>query len=192
MGYVRETLVTTKNRDQSIKVSPLGVYIDNKILKLKPFKPSKSLENIIRNGSGVINYVDDVRIFASCITNRKIQINFEKVSKIDCSRIKNAISHTEFIVKDILDHNERPTIVCNPINEETHKMFYGFNRAKSAIIELCILVSRLGIIEDNKIKNEIEYLKIAIEKTAGQNEYEAWYWLIEHIKNYKEDLIKNV
>ena len=192
MGYVRETLVTTKNHDQSIKVSPLGVYIDDKTLKLRPFKPSKSLENIIRNGSGVINYVDDVRIFASCITNRKIQINFEKVSKIDCSRIENAISHTEFVVKDIKDHNERPTIICNPINEETHKMFYGFNRAKSAIIELCILVSRLGIIEDNKIKNEIEYLKIAIEKTAGQNEVEAWNWLIEHIKNYKEDLIQNV
>ena len=192
MGYVRETLVTTKNADESIKVSPLGVYIDDKILKLKPFKPSKSLENILRNESGVINYVDDVRIFASCITNREIQINFKKVSKIDCSRIEKAISHTEFIVKDIKDDNQRPTIICEPINEETHKMFYGFNRAKSAIIELCILASRLGIIEDSKIKKEISYLKIAIEKTAGENELEAWNWLIEYIKNYKEDLTQNV
>ena len=192
MGYVRETLVTTKNRDLSIKISPLGVYIDNNILKLKPFKPSRSLENILRNGSGVINYVDDVRVFASCITNRDIQTNFVKASKIDCSRIENAISHTEFVVEEIKDDNQRPTIICNPINEETHKMFYGFNRAKSAIIELCILVSRLGIIEDKKIKEEIKYLKIAVEKTAGKNELEAWDWLIEHIKNYKEDLIKNV
>ena len=192
MGYVRETLVTTKNADESIKVSPLGVYIDDKILKLKPFKPSKSLENILRNESGVINYVDDVRIFASCITNKEIQINFKKVSKIDCSRIEKAISHTEFIVKDIKDDNQRPTIICEPINEETHKMFYGFNRAKSAIIELCILASRLGIIEDSKIKKEISYLKIAIEKTAGENELEAWNWLIEYIKNYKEDLTQNV
>ena len=192
MGYVRETLVTTKNIDESIKVSPLGVYIDDKILELKPFKPSKSLENILRNESGVINYVDDVRIFASCITNKGIQINFKKVSKIDCSRIEKAISHTEFIVKDIKDDNQRPTIICEPINEETHKMFYGFNRAKSAIIELCILASRLGIIEDSKIKREISYLKIAIEKTAGENELEAWNWLIEYIKNYKEDLTQNV
>ena len=192
MGYVRETLVTTKNADESIKVSPLGVYVDDKILKLKPFKPSKSLENILRNESGVINYVDDVRIFASCITNKEIQINFKKVSKIDCSRIEKAISHTEFIVKDIKDDSQRPTIICKPINEETHKMFYGFNRAKSAIIELCILASRLGIIEDSKIKKEISYLKIAIEKTAGENELEAWNWLIEYIKNYKEDLTQNV
>ena len=68
-------------------------------------------------------------------------------------------------------------------------MFYGFNRAKSAIIELCILVSRLGIIEDKKIEEEIKYLKIAIEKTAGKNELEAWSWLIKHIENYKKDLI---
>ena len=68
MIYVRETIVTTKNENNTIKVSPLGVYIENDILKLKPFKPSISLDNILRNNSGVINYIDDVRIFASCIT----------------------------------------------------------------------------------------------------------------------------
>jgi hypothetical protein len=28
MTYVRETIVTTKNPDNTIKMSPLGVYID--------------------------------------------------------------------------------------------------------------------------------------------------------------------
>ena len=32
MTYVRETIVTSKNRDNTIKVSPLGIYIDNDIL----------------------------------------------------------------------------------------------------------------------------------------------------------------
>ena len=31
MTYVRETVVTTKNLDNSIKVSPLGIYIDKNI-----------------------------------------------------------------------------------------------------------------------------------------------------------------
>ena len=85
MSYVRETVVTTKNINGSIKVSPLGVYIEKDILKLKPFKPSGSLENIIRNKSGVINYIDDVRIFASCITKKNINIDFEKVNYISLS-----------------------------------------------------------------------------------------------------------
>ena len=67
MPYVRETIVTTNNVDNTIKISPLGIYIDEGMLRIKPFKPSVSLDNILRNKSGVINYVDDVRIFASCI-----------------------------------------------------------------------------------------------------------------------------
>ena len=35
-------------------------------------------------------------------------------------------------------------------------MYYGFNRAKSAVIELCILASRLGIIDNKKIDDEIK------------------------------------
>ena len=112
MSYVRETVVTTKNIDGSIKVSPLGVYIEKDILRLKPFKPSGSLENIIRNKSGVINYIDDVRIFASCITKKDIEIDFVKAKKIDCSRLKRAISHTEFKVSKIEDDTQRPTIIC--------------------------------------------------------------------------------
>lgn len=191
MTYVRETIVTTKNIDDTIKVSPLGIYLESNILKIRPFKPSISLENILRNRSGVINYVDDVRIFASCIVKKNIKINFLKTKHIDCSSIKEAISHTEFTVEHIEDDNLRPTIICKPVNEVTHKMYYGMNRAKSAVLELCILASRLGIIEDKKIQDEIKYLQIAIDKTSGENELEAWTWLIDYINKYRED-IKNV
>jgi len=184
MTYVRETIVTTKNIDGTTKVSPLGIYIDNSKLKIRPFKPSISLDNILRNKSGVINYIDDVRIFAACITKTNINIEYECAKKIDCTRIKDAISHTEFIVDEIKDDSNRPTIICKPVNEEMHNFYYGLNRAKSSVIELCILASRLGIIEDSKIKKEIKYLEIAIKKTAGEAEIEAWNCVLEYIKNY--------
>ena len=148
MTYVRETIVTTKNIDNTIKISPLGIYIDEEILRIKPFKPSISLDNILRNKSGVINYVDDVRVFASCIVKNDLKIELTKVDKIDCSRIKSAVSHTEFIIDHVKDDNLRPTIICKPVNEEIHRMYYGLNRAKSAVLELCILASRLGIVSD--------------------------------------------
>lgn len=191
MTYVRETIVTTKNIDGTIKMSPLGIYIDDSQLKIRPFKPSVSLDNILRNKSGVINYLDDVRIFAACITKTNIDIEFELAKKIDCSRIKNAISHTEFIVDDIENNSDRPTIICRPVNEEMHNFYYGINRAKSSVIELCILASRLGIIKNSKIKEEIKYLKIAIEKTAGQDEMEAWNCVLEYINNYMKKIDKN-
>jgi len=192
MTYVRETIVTTKNEDNTIKVSPLGIYINNDELRIKPFSPSASLDNILRNRSGVINYTDDVRIFASCVIKKKINIEFIEAVKVDCAFLKNAISHTEFVIDKVIESDTRPTIICKPIHEETHNFFYGFNRAKSAVIELCILTSRLGIIDDKKIQREIEYLKIAINKTAGKNEIEAWNWLLDYIKKYKENIKKNV
>jgi hypothetical protein len=117
-----------------------------------------------------------------------LKLTFVETSKINCSRIKNAVSHTEFIVEEIIEDKLRPTLFCRPVNEEIHKMYYGFNRAKSAVLELCILASRLGIIEDKKIQDEIKYLKIAIDKTAGEHELEAWSWLLNYIKNYKDSI----
>jgi len=186
MGYVRETIVTTKNLDGTIKISPLGIYIEGHILKIRPFKPSVSFDNILRNKSGVINYIDDVRIFASCIVKKNIKFDSKQAKVIDCSVLKDAVSHTEFVIEKIEDDNTRPTIICKPVHEETHRMYYGFNRAKSAVIELCILASRLGIIEDKKILDEIKYLEISIDKTAGEREKEAWEWLIDYIKEYRK------
>ena len=39
-----------------------------------------------------------------------------------------------------------------------------------------------------KIKNEIEYLSIAIKKTAWKNEKIAWDWLMKKIK--EKEIIK--
>ena len=66
--------------------------------------------------------------------------------------------------------------------------FMDLTEQKSAIIELCILYQDLESLKIRKIEEEIKYLKIAIEKTAGKNELEAWSWLIKHIENYKKNL----
>ena len=36
-----------------------------------------------------------------------------------------------------------------------------------------------------KIETEIAYLTIAIDKTAGEREWEAWGWLMARIEDYK-------
>ena len=69
-------------------------------------------------------------------------------------------------------------------SEETHAPFTGFNRAKAAVLELAILVSRLGMLPREKIEAEIAYLAIAIEKTAGPDEKEAWGWLMQRVDDH--------
>ncbi|MCG7908773.1 MAG: DUF447 family protein, partial [Candidatus Thiodiazotropha taylori] len=73
---------------------------------------------------------------------------------------------------------------CQPVHQATHKPFQGFNRAQAAVLELAILVSRLGRLPVEKIHAEIDYLTIAMEKTAGEREKEAWKWLMARVTEF--------
>jgi hypothetical protein len=53
------------------------------------------------------------------------------------------------------------------------------------VIEAAILVSRLGMLPAEKIDREMGYLAIAIEKTAGPQEREAWGWLTQRIEAFR-------
>ena len=77
----------------------------------------------------------------------------------------------------------RPKFECKIIKETSISSFKGFNRAQLSVIEAAILVSRINILPMKKIIKEINYLKIAIEKTAGKNEKIAWRKLIKKINN---------
>ena len=65
-----------------------------------------------------------------------------------------------------------------------HAPASGFNRAQAAIIELAILSSRLAMLPREKVRREAEYLALAVEKTAGPREREAWDWLMEKIRTF--------
>ncbi len=53
------------------------------------------------------------------------------------------------------------------------------------MIEAAILATRLGMLEREKIVREIQYLSIAIERTAGPLELEAWEWLMQVMTAYR-------
>ena len=50
---------------------------------------------------------------------------------------------------------------------------------------MCILVSRLGIIDINKINKEMNYLRIAVEKTANEDDLIIWEKLKEKIDKFE-------
>jgi hypothetical protein len=52
------------------------------------------------------------------------------------------------------------------------------------VLEAAILVSRLSMLPREKVDAEIAYLRIAIDKTAGPEEREAWDWLMDAVKQF--------
>jgi len=78
----------------------------------------------------------------------------------------------------------RPAMRMRVVHERIHAGFAGFNRAQAAIIEGAVLVSRLNLLSREKIETEMAYLQIAVDKTAGPREREAWEWLRDAVKRH--------
>lgn len=187
---IQEIIVTTQNADGSTHIAPMGIREENSLIIIAPFKPSATLENIQRNKFAVVNRIDDVRIFAGCLTGRK-DWPLVSTEKINAQRLEAALSHLELELESFEDDELRPRFYLKPVVEITHTPFKGFNRAQSAVLEAAILVSRLHMLSEEKINQELEYLTIAIEKTAGENEKLAWQWLMDKIKAFREEKLKS-
>lgn len=178
-----ETIVCTLNLDGKPHVTPFGVRYENDLAIISPFKPSTTLENILATQCATINLTDDVRVFSAALTERSVA-DLVPTEKIVGYRLTDALAHQELKLVKVQEDNIRPQLYFEVVHHELHKPFQGFNRAQGAVIELAVLVSRLHLLSRQKIESEINYLKIAIDKTAGERELQAWGWLIEKIDHF--------
>lgn len=184
MPLIIETIVTTRSRSGEIHIAPLGLIQREDKWIIAPFTPSQTLDNLKENPCAVANHVDDVRIFAGCVTGRK-KWPFNRAEKVDGGVLKAAMSHWELKVESMEDDDVRPRFICRSVFTRGHKPWGGFNRAQAAVLEAAVLVTRLKMLPKEKVESELEYLQIAISKTAGERELEAWGWLMEKVEAWR-------
>lgn len=183
---INEVIITTLNQDGTVHIAPMGISYAEDLLCVKPFQPSTTLGNLQCNKYAVINFVDDVRVFAGCLTDR-YDWDTVAASRVKGQRLAFALSHVEVkVMREEVDP-VRPVFYCQVMYQENHAPFMGLNRAKAAVIEAAVLVSRLSMLSSQKVDREIAYLQIAIDKTAGANELEAWGWLMQRVQQFREN-----
>lgn len=179
---IHEVIVTTLSSDGEAYLAPMGISEVNGHFIIKPFKPSATYENLKRHRQCTINYIDDVRVFAGSLTDHRDWPTLP-CQQIEGQYLQQALSHSELKIVEFTDDDPRSSFKGTVVFEQTHAPFRGFNRAQSAVIDAAILVSRLSMLPVEKIQQEIAYLTIAIDKTAGERELEAWGWLMAKIKD---------
>jgi hypothetical protein len=184
---IQELIVSTQNREGLVHLAPMGIHVNGDELIILPFRPSTTLNNLLETGNAVLNYCDDVRVFAGCLTGRR-DWALNPAEKIQGAVLACALAHTEVELVRIEDDDTRPRLFCTAVHTVNHAPFKGFNRAQYAVLEAAILISRLKMLPLEKIETEIDYLRIGLEKTAGDNELEAWGWLMTVIDEYKAGL----
>lgn len=181
---IYETIISTMDLQGRVHVTPFGVRMQDGLVVISPFKPSATLVNILATERAVLNLTDDVRVFSGALTHRKVW-ELVPATRIEGYRLLDTLVHKELKLVRVEDDLVRPQLFLEVLHEVQHQCFKGFNRAQAAVIELAVLVSRLKRLPLEKINQEMDYLKIAIEKTAGPRELEAWGWLVEAVENHK-------
>jgi hypothetical protein len=178
MSLIREVILSTIAADGTPHIAPLGlISAGTREWIAAPFYPSTTLENLRSIPEAVANYVDDVRIFAGCLTGRR---NWPLLpsAQIRPPRLAGALAHAELTVIAVEEDALRPRFRCRSCFEEMHAPFRGFNRAQAAVIEAAILLSRRHMLPPEKISREIEVLRLQVEKTSSAEEAIAWEWLM--------------
>ena len=184
MPRIVETIVTTASAQGEVHVAPLGLIEDGDHWIIGPFKPSRTLDNLLSHPFAAASHTDDVRVFAGCVTGRKTCPTVA-ASHIKGGRLADCVSHWELKVDRVIEDEMRPKFVCSIVHSATHKTWGGFNRAQAAVIELAVLTTRFHMLPAGKVEDELKYLEIAIAKTAGPRELEAWDWLMEKVNRWR-------
>ena len=182
---INEIILITENADGSPHIAPFGVRERDGLILIAPFRPSTSLDNLLSGRSATINTTDDVRVFAGALTGRR---EWPATKQGLNWVLDSALSYQALKLVKVEEDAQRPHLYFEITKQENLKPFKGYNRAQASVVELCVLVSRLNMLPPEKITSEIAYLQIAIDKTAGDYELEAWGWLVEAVENHRAGL----
>lgn len=187
---ILEGIVTTTNADGSSNVAPMGPRVEREefdTLLLKPFQTSTTFQNLKREPFGVFHVVDDARLLARAAIGvwDKLPATFP-TEKVAGFVLSDACRWYEFEVESLDDSEARANILVRIVHRGRIKDFFGWNRAKHAVLEAAILATRVFLLSEAEINQQMDALRIIVDKTAGEAELEAFALLDEYVRNHYE------
>ncbi len=179
---ILETIVTSVAEDGAVNCAPMGVEWGETTLVLKPFLETATCRNVVATGSAVVNLTDDVRVFArAAVANPEYQtvpaVAVRGVVLAECC------SWREVEVRTIDSSPPRARIETTVVHQGTRREFIGFNRARHAVLEAAIYVTRLHLLPRAFVEDEFARLQVIVDKTASAQEIEAMALLTEHVRS---------
>ena len=181
---ILEGIVVTLGEGGTPNIAPMGPRADRDIsrLTLRPFQTSQTYRNLKTTGCGVFHITDDVELMArAAIGQLERPPPLAGIAGFTCPRLADACRWFAFRVQSLDDAAERTTIHCSVVARGELRSFLGFNRAKHAVLEAAILATRIGILPADEILSELGRLAVPVQKTAGNQERQAFDLLDAYI-----------
>ncbi len=96
--------------------------------------------------------------------------------------LTDACRYHEFRVVELDDREDRTSIVVETIAQGRLRDFFGFNRAKHAVVEAAILATRTAWQPLDEMLAEYRKLAVLVDKTGGPRERAAFTLLHRHVR----------
>ena len=184
-----EGIVTTIDSTGSLNVAPMGPIIagDFESLLLRPFQPSTTFNNLSTTRCGVFHIVDQIDVIAKAAIGRlETNPDVVRASVIDGYVLKDCCRWFEFTVDHVDASEPRSRMPSTIVHRGERRPFFGFNRARHAVLEAAILATRLHLLSREEVLSALIPMRSAVEKTGGLTELSAFAMLEEFIRGFEQ------
>ena len=186
---ILEGIVTTIAPTGDVNIAPMGPRVDADLKRfvLRPFNTAQTYRNLREHGEGVLHVTDDVLLLArTALGVLDPMPPLMPARTIRGCVLRDACRFYEFRVVTIDDRDERVSIEVEVVHHETLRDFFGFNRAKHAVVEAAILATRTDFLPLEEIEAEYRKLAVIVQKTGGDQEKAAFEFLREQVARGKQ------
>lgn len=188
-SLVLEGIMTTVSPDGRANISPMGPIVDahSQRMILRPFKTSTTYHNLKSTGEGVFHITDDALLLARAAISDvqpSEQMLVRDAEVVHGLVLTDACRYYELKVEDLDDRDQRVTIRTQIVAAGRIRDFVGFNRARHAVIEAAILVTRLHLTGPVPVLEQMLALQKIVDKTGNRNEQQAMEELFEYVRSW--------
>jgi hypothetical protein len=185
---ILEGIVTTLSPASALNIAPMGPEVDPSLsmarFVLRPFRTSTTYHNLKACGEGVFHVTDDVLLLAqTAVSAAPFPVPPTRTAEVVTGRILvDACRYYEFRVVELDDRGERTSILVESVAHGRLRDFFGFNRAKHAVVEAAILATRTALLPLDLMLVEFRRLAVLVDKTGGPRERAAFTLLHRHVR----------
>ena len=181
---ILEGIMTTTSAAGEINIAPMGPRVEQTMerLLLKPFRSSRTYRNLKEHPEGVFHVTDDVLLMARAALGAVAPVPaLVAAERVRGGVLRDCCRYYEFRAVAIDDRQERCEIEVLVVHRGRVRDFFGFNRAKHAVVEAAILATRTDFLPLDDIEAEFRKLKILVDKTGSEQEQDAFALLSQHL-----------
>ena len=177
---ILEGLVTTTDPSGRMHLAAMGPQVDDAAgqierLLLKPFASSQTAGNLGRLPEGVFHVTDDALLLARVVTGTLAEPpSCRPATALRGWVLNDACRSYEFQVVEADASQDRQRLEARVVAVHEGRPFVGFNRARHAVVEGAILVTRLHLLGAEEVQRRFRELAVLVEKTGGPREHEAF------------------